>query len=71
MLGPETIGNTICRLPNTIHDLQKAEDFVVDAHQTPVGLLVNLHGEFKEEISAPPYSFDRTFLLRPATTETP
>lgn len=71
MVGPETIGSTICRLPNTIHDMQKAEDFVVDAHQTPVGLLVNLHGEFKEEESAPPYSFDRTFLLRSATTETP
>jgi hypothetical protein len=51
--------------------LQKTEDFIVDAHQTPVGLLINLHGEFKESESTSPYSYDRTFLLRPATPDTP
>lgn len=70
-MGPEAIGSTMCRLPTTIHDLQRTEDFVVDAHQTPVGLLISLHGEFKEEENQPPYSYDRTFLLRPATPDTP
>ncbi|EPB85258.1 hypothetical protein HMPREF1544_07939 [Mucor circinelloides 1006PhL] len=71
MVGPEVIGTTLCRLPTTIHDLQKVEDFVVDAHQSPVGLLISLHGEFKEEESTPPLSYDRTFLLRPATPDSP
>ncbi|KAI8056333.1 uncharacterized protein B0P05DRAFT_498853 [Gilbertella persicaria] len=71
VVGPEAIGSTIVRLPSTIHDLTKTEDFVVDAHQTPVGLLINLHGEFKEEESTPPLSYDRTFLLRPATPDSP
>ncbi|KAG2195010.1 hypothetical protein INT47_005610 [Mucor saturninus] len=71
LIGPEVIGSTICRLPPTIHDLHKPQDFVVDAHQSPAGLLVCLHGEFKEDQSSSPYSYDRTFLLRPATPETP
>lgn len=71
MVGPEVIGTTLCRLPSTMHDLQKVQDFVVDAHQSPVGLLISLHGEFKEEESTPPLSYDRTFLLRPATPDSP
>ncbi|CEP12242.1 hypothetical protein [Parasitella parasitica] len=71
MVGPEVICSTLCRLPPTIHDLQKVQDFVVDAHQSPVGLLISLHGEFKEEESTPPLSYDRTFLLRPATPDSP
>ncbi|KAI9263506.1 hypothetical protein EDC94DRAFT_606960 [Helicostylum pulchrum] len=71
LIGPDAIGNTICRLPTTIHDLQKTDDFVFDAHQSPIGLVITLHGEFKEEESTPPYSYDRTFVLRPATPETP
>lgn len=71
LVGPDVIGATLCRLPTSNHDLQKVEDFVVDAHQSPAGLLINLHGEFKEDESTPPYSFDRTFLLRPATLESP
>jgi hypothetical protein len=71
MVGPEVIGSTLCRLPETIHDLQKTDDFVIDAHQSSVGLLISIHGEFKEEESTPPLSYDRTFLVRPATPETP
>lgn len=71
MVGPEVIGTTLCRLPTTIHDLQKVDDFVVDAHQSPAGLLISLHGEFKEDESTPPLSYDRTFLLRPATPDSP
>lgn len=70
LVGPDVIGSTICRLPSTIHDLQKMEDFVLDAHQSPAGLFISLHGEFKEDQSSSPYSYDRTFLLRPATPET-
>ncbi|KAI8646669.1 hypothetical protein BD408DRAFT_409549 [Parasitella parasitica] len=71
MVGPEVISNTLCRLPPTIHNLQKVQDFVVDAHQSPVGLFISLHGEFKEEEATPPLSYDRTFLLRPATPDSP
>ncbi|ORE04191.1 NTF2-like protein [Rhizopus microsporus var. microsporus] len=71
LIGPEAIGSTFCRLPKTIHDLQKTEDFIVDAHQSPAGLVICLHGEFKEEESSPPYSYDRTFLLRPAAPTSP
>lgn len=46
--GPEEISGTLARLPTTIHDLEKPEDFVVDAHQIPQGLIITLHGEFKE-----------------------
>ncbi|KAI8988202.1 hypothetical protein BDF20DRAFT_833075 [Mycotypha africana] len=70
-IGPEIIGSTLCRLPPTIHDLQKVDDFVVDAHQTPVGLSISLHGEFIEEENTPPFSYSRTFLLRPATPDSP
>lgn len=71
LVGPDVIGNTLCRLPTTIHDLQKTEDFIVDAHQSPAGLVITLHGEFKEDESSSPYSYDRTFVLRPATPDTP
>ncbi|KAI7903631.1 uncharacterized protein BX663DRAFT_507144 [Cokeromyces recurvatus] len=71
LIGPEAIGTALCRLPSTIHDLSKTEDFIVDAHQTPVGLLVSLHGEFKEDENSSPLSYSRTFLLRPATTDSP
>ncbi|KAG0739052.1 hypothetical protein G6F23_009230 [Rhizopus arrhizus] len=70
-IGPDAIGTALCRLPNTMHDLEKTKDFIVDAHQTPVGLMICLHGEFKEEESLPPYSFDRTFLLRPSAPDSP
>ncbi|KAI9484128.1 MAG: hypothetical protein EXX96DRAFT_166244 [Benjaminiella poitrasii] len=71
LIGPEAIGTALCRLPSTIHDLQKTEDFVIDAHQTPVGLLISLHGEFKEEENGSPLSYSRAFLLRPATEDSP
>ncbi|CAO3685472.1 unnamed protein product [Rhizopus stolonifer] len=70
-LGAEAIGVAFCRLPTTVHELEKIKDFIVDAHQTPTGLLVCLHGEFKEEEDSLPYSFDRTFLLRPSTPDSP
>ncbi|KAI9262091.1 hypothetical protein BY458DRAFT_534569 [Sporodiniella umbellata] len=70
-IGAEAVGIALSRLPTTLHDLANMKDFVVDAHQTPAGLIVCLHGEFKEDTSLPPYSFDRTFLLRPSTPESP
>ncbi|KAF7721536.1 nuclear mRNA export, poly(A)+RNA binding protein [Apophysomyces ossiformis] len=48
MCGPEVIGDALCRLPTTIHDLQRTEDFVIDAHQIQQGLVITLHGEFRE-----------------------
>jgi hypothetical protein len=47
-IGPEVIGATLPRLPDTIHEISNTNDNVVDAVQTPVGLLIIVHGEFKE-----------------------
>ncbi|KAG0165087.1 nuclear mRNA export, poly(A)+RNA binding protein [Apophysomyces sp. BC1034] len=71
MCGPEAIGGALARLPPTIHDLQKTEDFVVDAHQVPHGVMVTLHGEFKEDDNTPPYSFDRSFIICPSPEGSP
>ncbi|KAL0073753.1 hypothetical protein F4703DRAFT_1745759 [Phycomyces blakesleeanus] len=65
--GQEEIVHTLARLPNTIHDLSSSEDFVVDAVQTPYGLMVSVHGEFKQDSAGVIlYSFDRNFLLGPS-----
>ena len=71
IVGTEAIGTTLSRLPTTLHDFEKTQDFVFDTHQTPIGLMITLHGEFKEDQSTPPLSYDRTFLLRPATPDSP
>ncbi|KAI8884790.1 NTF2-like protein [Backusella circina FSU 941] len=70
-IGPDAIGATLPRLPNTAHEISNTNDNVVDAVQTPVGLLITVHGEFKEDESSSPYSYDRVFLLRPAVPDTP
>ncbi|KAI8332825.1 hypothetical protein BC941DRAFT_435432 [Chlamydoabsidia padenii] len=69
--GSEAIGETFQRLPPTIHDYNNTKDFVIDAHQTALGLILTIHGEFKEDEKAAPYSFDRTFILRPSVPDSP
>ncbi|KAI8145893.1 hypothetical protein BJV82DRAFT_602653 [Fennellomyces sp. T-0311] len=73
--GPEMIGSVLQRLPRTIHDLSQPKDFIVDAFQLAMGeqgvLQVAMYGEFKEADNPLPYSFDRTFLLRPAAPASP
>ncbi|KAI8971045.1 hypothetical protein BDB01DRAFT_812547 [Pilobolus umbonatus] len=69
IVGPEAIQSTLNRLPTTKHELHQKEQYIVDAHQSPVGLVICFHGEFKEDDGSPPYSLDRTFLLRPATPD--
>ncbi|ORX41934.1 NTF2-like protein [Hesseltinella vesiculosa] len=65
MTGSEVIGETLKRLPPTEHDFSNAKDYVLDAYQTPAGMVVILHGEFKQDPSLPPFSFDRSFILLP------
>ncbi|KAI8086503.1 uncharacterized protein BX664DRAFT_335979 [Halteromyces radiatus] len=69
VIGQEAIGETLQRLPPTIHDFNNTKDFVMDAHQTIAGLVLTIHGEFKEDEKATPYSFDRTFTLQPSSPD--
>ncbi|CAO3588053.1 unnamed protein product [Absidia cylindrospora] len=71
IIGSESIKDTLQRLPKTIHDFGNAKDFVMDVHQTAAGLILTVHGEFKEDEAAVPYSFDRTFILRPSIPDSP
>ncbi|KAI9033591.1 hypothetical protein CLU79DRAFT_692572 [Phycomyces nitens] len=66
--GKDDIVFTITRLPKTFHDLTSPDDFVMDGVQTPSGLMVSLHGEFKQDSAGMVrFSFDRNFLLGPST----
>ncbi|OCB88767.1 NTF2-like protein [Sanghuangporus baumii] len=70
--GPEQIVQAMSHLPTTRHDVSGgAEKFSIDAW--PVGqgstmmLFLCIHGEFAEEPSQGIRSFDRSFVLAPAT----
>ncbi|KAI8067743.1 hypothetical protein BC940DRAFT_300360 [Gongronella butleri] len=65
LLGADAIRDLLIRLPSTIHDFSNTNDYVLDAYQTPAGMIVTLHGEFKEDAASAPYSYDRTFVLQP------
>ncbi|CAO3652950.1 unnamed protein product [Cunninghamella echinulata] len=68
-IGTEAIGEMLRRLPPTKHDFTNTKEFVMDVYQTPIGYYtLVLHGEFKdqENDNALPYSFDRTFILKPS-----
>ncbi|KAI7873447.1 uncharacterized protein EV154DRAFT_540537 [Mucor mucedo] len=71
--GNENIVKRLLSLPTTVHDLSRADNFVLDAWQTagsqahPVVLFLSVHGEFVESPVGTPLSFDRTFLVAPST----
>lgn len=72
VLGNENIMKKFISLPPTMHDLSSANNFVTDAWQTTTTqqqVLLNLvvHGEFAEIPAGTPVSFDRTFIVAPAT----
>ncbi|CAO3650402.1 unnamed protein product [Cunninghamella blakesleeana] len=65
-LGAEAIGEMLQKLPPTKHDFTNTKEFVMDAFQTPTGYILTLHGEFKQDDDSLPFSFDRTFILKPS-----
>lgn len=50
-IGPDAIVAALQRLPSTMHDLSRSEDFVLDAFQQAAEqtnlLQISLHGEFR------------------------
>lgn len=50
-IGPDAIVSALQRLPSTMHDLSRSEDFVLDAFQQRAEqanlLQISLHGEFR------------------------
>ncbi|KAF9026032.1 NTF2-like protein [Hymenopellis radicata] len=71
-IGNEDTVRSLLQLPATDHALSgSAENFCVDTMAVPhganVGLLVIIHGQFKELPSEGLRSFDRSFVLAPAT----
>lgn len=77
-VGPERIVAALQKLPKTSHPLNEASKFVVDTYQQPGQtqeypdlLIVVVHGEFTEHPSMGLRSFERTFVLAPATPGSP
>ncbi|CDS04204.1 hypothetical protein LRAMOSA07159 [Lichtheimia ramosa] len=69
-IGPDAIVSALQRLPSTMHDLSRSEDFVLDAFQQRAEqanlLQISLHGEFRSGNDETLYSFDRNMLIREA-----
>ncbi|KAH8553257.1 hypothetical protein BGW37DRAFT_485046 [Umbelopsis sp. PMI_123] len=73
--GPASIIQLLTSMPPTVHDLTSANNFVTDAWQMsgfsgyPAVLFIKVHGEFRDGTVANStnYSFDRVFIVGPAT----
>ncbi|EJD37702.1 NTF2-like protein [Auricularia subglabra TFB-10046 SS5] len=77
-MGTAQIGEALAKIPATRHDLTKGGTFVADATTIdgapcPGGVLlkISVHGQFTEVSCEGVRSFDRTFILAPATPGTP
>ncbi|KAG2186604.1 hypothetical protein INT44_002828 [Umbelopsis vinacea] len=73
--GSASIIQLLTTMPPTVHDLTRADNFVTDAWQMngfsgyPAVLFIKVHGEFRDGASgnSTKYSFDRVFIVGPAT----
>ncbi|KAJ2232901.1 nuclear mRNA export, poly(A)+RNA binding protein [Coemansia sp. RSA 1722] len=80
VVGRASVMQTILQLPETSHPVQDAQRFSFDAWQTDVPIaagpsqtvaVVTVHGEFTERSSQNLISFDRVFVLAPASPGSP
>ncbi|KAI8582672.1 hypothetical protein K450DRAFT_226374 [Umbelopsis ramanniana AG] len=73
--GSAAIIQLLTTMPPTVHDLTRADNFVTDAWQMngfsgyPAVLFIKVHGEFRDGVAgnSTKYSFDRVFIVGPAT----
>ncbi|KAF4613655.1 hypothetical protein D9613_008114 [Agrocybe pediades] len=71
-VGAHEVARALAAFTRTDHNIQNPGDrFCVDAFPVPhgegIGLLMTLHGDFKDVNSGRRLSFDRTFMLGPAS----
>lgn len=74
-LGPEAVMRVFAHIPRTKHDLAKPGAFAIDAWQVhgirqqgDTGVLMSVHGEFVDQDTNFPRSFDRTLIVVPSPT---
>lgn len=74
-LGPEAVKRVFNHIPRTKHDLSKPGAFAIDAWQVhdirqqgDTGVLMSVHGEFVDQDTDFPRSFDRTLIVVPSPT---